>query len=324
MPVDHHLLEKYWAGQCTPDEQQAVEQWLADGIPQESYELRSPDTESAIKDQLWQQIAQANSSETKKHEPAKIAPMLTWSGTLKIAAILFLLIGTGLYLSHHIIIPDQVHAEALTEYQEFVVPNGKRANITLSDGSKVYLNSGSRLRYPSKFSGTERRVILEGEGFFKVAKNPEKPFYVQARQTTTRVLGTHFNLQSRPGQPDRLNVEEGKVRFTAAGCKDTLLVLADMQAVFDGHSLVSTMISSKNTVAWTKGKMIFDGVKLVDVIAELERWYDVKITMSNPELGNHSVKAQFDNPSLTNVLADISFALNIKYKIKDKEVMLSK
>lgn len=320
MLVDHHLLEKYWAGLCTPAERKAVEQWMLEGIPEESYELRSPESEPMMKDQLWQRIALARQEENEIQQPVKIVRRPIWFRGIAIAAILILTIGLGIY-----VLNKQSPDTALIAYQELILPPGKKASITLSDGTKVYLNAGSRLRYPKKFSKTERRIFLDGEAFFEVAKNPEKPFYVQTKQTTTRVLGTRFNIQSWKGYADRLNVEEGRVRFTAAGCTDTLILHANMQGEFDGHSLIRTMVNSANKIAWTKGIMVFNDTKLIEVTAELERWYAVQIHLSDPELANYRLKARFDNnPSLIDVLQGISFALNIKYNIKDKEVTLSR
>ena len=321
MSVDHHLLEKYWAGLCTPAEQKAVEEWKSAGIPEEFYELRSPKTEPMMKDQLWQRITEARQVE-QKQQPTNVIRMSIWFKMATIAAMLALLAGVGVYVSNYML--DQSPDDVLIAYQEVALPLGKKARITLPDGTKVFLNAGSRLRYPEKFSKTERRIFLEGEGFFEVTKNPKKPFYVQTRQTTTGVLGTRFNLQSWKGHSDMLNVEEGRVQFTAAGHTDTLILQANMQGVFDGQSLIQTMVNSGDKVAWTKGVMIFNNTKLSEVTAELERWYDVRIQLSDPELANYRVKAQFDNPSLIDVLQDVSFALNIKYKIKDKEVKLSR
>ncbi|WP_316741091.1 FecR family protein [Pedobacter antarcticus] len=320
MLVDHHLLEKYWAGLCTPEEREAVERWMLDGIPEESYELRPPDVEPVIKNQLWERITEASREEIN---PDKTIRMSMWFKMTAIAAILFLLIGVGIYISPDSIL-DKSRPSALGAYQEVSLPYGKKASVTLPDGTKVFLNAGSKLKYPPKFSKTERRVLLDGEAFFEVTKDPKKPFFIQTRQTTTRVLGTRFNLQSWEGCSDILNVEEGRVQFSAAGSIDTLILHANTQGVFDGHSLTKTIVNSRNRIAWTKGQMIFNDVKLGEVIIELERWYGVEIHLSNPQLANNRVKVQFDNASLAEVLRDISFALNIKYKIKDKEVMLSR
>lgn len=314
MLVDHHLLEKYWAGLCTPVERDAVEQWMSEGIPDESYELRIPQAEPMMKEQLWQRIAEARQEE---NEIPKVLRMPIWPKSIAIVAVLISMVGLYLYISRNPLIDA-----ALIAYQEVVLPYGKKAIITLPDGTQVHLNAGSRLKYPKQFSATERRVFLEGEAFFEVTKNPKKPFYVQTKQTITRVLGTRFNLQSWNGHSDLLNVEEGRVQFTAAGCADTLILLANMQGLFDGHSLNKTIINSDNKVTWTKGILVFNGTKLSEVIAELERWYAVQIHLGDPELANYRVKARFDNSTLMDVLQDISFALNIKYKIKDKEVML--
>lgn len=319
MAVDHHLLEKYWAGLCTPAERQAVEQWMLEGIPEESHKLLSPETAPVMREQLWRRIDKAREEKNGLPEPVKVFRMSMWFKGIAIAAILLVVIGLGLYVSNQPS-PDA----ALVAYQELVLPYGKKASISLPDGTKVFLNAGSRLKYPLKFPETERRIFLEGEGFFEVTKDPGKPFYVQTKKTTTRVLGTRFNLQSWKGDADKLNVEEGKVKFSASGCKDTLILQANMQGTFNGQSLRKTIVDSGNKAAWTKGVMVFNNAQLSEVTAELERWYAVQIQLDDPGLASYRVKARFDNSSLIDVLKSISFALNIKYKIKDKEVMLSR
>lgn len=323
MSVDHHLLEKYWAGLCSPAERKIVEQWMSEGIPEDPYELRSSIAEPVLKDQLWQRVVEARQEGKGLPLSSHIGQRLPWPRLVAIAAMLIIVIGVAVYISGNIF-QVQSPAEASLVYQELVLPNGKKATVILPDGTKVHLNAGSRLRYPDKFKETERRIFLEGEAFFEVTKNPEKPFYVQTHNTATRVLGTRFNLRSWKGQTDILNVEEGRVQFTGLGCRDTLILHADMQGVFDGRSIKGSLIDSQNQVAWTKGIMVFNDLKLSEVAAELERWYAVQIHLGDPGLADYRVKARFDNPSLVDVLRDISFALNIKYNIKDKEVRLSR
>lgn len=318
MKIDHQLLEKYWSGQCTPVERQAVEAWMADGIPEEEFpSKKSDETSEEKKAILWQNIRhQAGISNSFSAEKST---RRLWPQLIAAASILSFLSIAWLYMQSNKMATKTIET---IRFVQIEVPFGKKQKLLLSDGTTIILNSGTKLRYPEKFKADKREVILDGEAFFEVSKDPKRPFIVQTKNTSTRVLGTRFNLLSRTGQSDMLTVEEGRVQFTAANCLDTLILKANMQSTYAAGKMKSSPVNSKLSTAWMEGQLIFDNKTIKQVIPELERWYNVKITCQNTAILNDRVRGKFKQASLASVLHDISFATSIKYTIKDKEVSL--
>jgi len=319
MKVDHKLLEKYWSNQCTPVEKQAVEAWMAAGIPEEEFSLKGSTKATAEKKAvLWNKISQnTNLQESNPQEKSSVG---LWPKLIGIAAVSLCVFFLGRYLLKSE--QQQVSKEVTMSYVQVEVPNGKKQKLTLSDGTIILLNSGTTLRYPKEFETTKREIFLDGEAFFEVSKNPHKPFIVQTKNTQTRVLGTRFNLLSRDGDPDVLSVEEGKVQFTATNSVDTLILTGNMQSTYNAGKMSLQEIDGTAFTAWTAGELLFTNQTVKQIIPILERWYDVQINCTDPSILSNQVRGKFKQASLVAVLHDLSFALAIKYTIKGKEVSL--
>lgn len=323
MEIDHHMLEKYWSGRCTPEERTAVEAWMAGDVPDRAYELHAPEGKDTLKAQLWQHIQYNRSSQPDQSEskPTKTqrGRLRRWLVPVGIAASLFIV------AFFHLVertVNDGSDRLSTAEYREVQVPYGRKMQVILPDSSTVHLNAGTTFKYPTRFNGKQRHVLLEGEGFFEVTQNPNQPFIVETPYTIARVLGTRFNIRSRDTDHSSLTVAEGKVQFTAPGCADTLILTPNRQGIFNGKAMNQSEVNSRNYTAWTSGEIIFNGILLAEALPELERWYDVRITLENPELADYRVKASFVQASLSSVLHDLGFSMNINYRIKDKEVVL--
>lgn len=323
MEIDHHVLEKYWSGRCTPEERAAVEAWMAGDIPERDYRLHVPLTEDTLKTQLWERIRDNRDDiphGLDVHPAANTARRTRrWPIPVSIAASLLIIVSLALSLW---LTDTDGHQSSAAEYLEVQVPHGRTMQMKLPDRTTVYLNAGSTLKYPARFSGSRRHVLLEGEGFFEVSKNPERPFIVETPYAKAHVLGTRFNIRSRDRMQSSVTVEEGKVQFSASGATDTLILTANQRGVYNGRAMEQLPVNSRNYTAWKAGDIIFNGVSLAEAVTELERWYDVRIILQDPQLANHRVKASFTSASLSSVLHDLAFSMNINYTIKNKEVIL--
>lgn len=217
--------------------------------------------------------------------------------------------------------------ELIAFQQELVVPAGQRAKLTLPDGTKVWLNAGSRLLYPSFFA-KERKVYLSGEGFFDVAKNEKVPFIVSTRTIDVRALGTQFNVFSYP-ESDYTSVylQEGRVKAYFPSSETEGVVLSpDQYLVQKGKQLkLSTM--DPDELLWREGIYTFKRQKLGSIIEKLELYYDVKIIVKDPEILNYEYVGKFrQRDGVMEILHLIQRIHKFKIKKNDElnQIVLSK
>jgi ferric-dicitrate binding protein FerR (iron transport regulator) len=176
--------------------------------------------------------------------------------------------------------------------QELYVPAGQRARITLSDGSTVWLNAGSTLRYPSVFSG-ERRVDLTGEAFFDVAHDPGKPFVVSTASLEITALGTQFNVYSYPdAEYASASLIDGSVKVRMQGKRnDTVLKLNQELICANGQLRLKEV--DNDLLLWKEGIYTFKGQNLEKIIGKLELYYDVDIVVTNPQILRYRYTGKF-------------------------------
>ena len=158
------------------------------------------------------------------------------------------------------------------------IPRGGIYKTVLSDGTKVWLNSASTLKFPVAFAGRERRVVLTGEAYFEVAKNKAMPFKVIANGVDVKVLGTHFNVTSYPeDKVVKTTLLEGSVMLYAA--KDQAILVPGQQGVLDIHkpNFIVDEVNTADVVAWKDGFFVFDNVSITTIMQNISRWYNVDV-----------------------------------------------
>ena len=237
---------------------------------------------------------------------------------MRVAAILFiplLLASTWLFYKQF----DQ-QSPVKFAMQEITSPPGIRSQVVLPDGSKVWLNAESTIKFNVPFSKESRDVDLLGEAFFDVTKNPDQPFVVQSGNIKVKVLGTRFNCKAfAEDQQIEVILEEGRIVLnsqTTSGSKEEILNPGD-RAVIERES-GSTTISNENInkyIAWHTGKLVFDNTPMNEVAQLLERWYGVEVTVQDQEIMNYRFTTTFENESLFQVieLLGLSSPIRIKY-----------
>lgn len=157
-------------------------------------------------------------------------------------------------------------------------PRGGQYQVTLPDGTKVWLNSLSDLEYPARFTDSTREVVLNGEAFFEVARDEKHPFIVKTKEMDVQVLGTSFNIMSYDDEPFiTTTVATGIVRVTRSG--NTLLIPANKQAVINKQkdSFEMADASVEQAIAWKNGYFQFDGADIYAIMRQLSRWYDIEV-----------------------------------------------
>lgn len=177
--------------------------------------------------------------------------------------------------------------------QELYVPAGQRAQLTLPDGSKVWLNADSKISYPSVF-GKERKVTLSGEAFFEVAKNEKAPFIVSTNSIDVKALGTKFNVYSYAnGEYQRVYLKEGSVKVYFQGFENKGIVLKPEQCLNEKDGQLVLINAESDDLLWRDGIYAFKKQRLADIVKKLELYYDVHIVIENPEIRNYLYSGKF-------------------------------
>ena len=182
----------------------------------------------------------------------------------------------------------------IAEQQEFFVPAGQRARLKLPDGTFVWLNAGSTLTYPSVF-GKERKVYLQGEGFFDVAKNQDSPFIVSAGSLNIRALGTQFNVFCYPNvEMISTSLIEGAVKVYRPEDEVNGIVLEpNQQLIYNQKSFQMFRMQNKDDLLWKEGIYNFKSERLEEILKKLELYYDVKIIVKSPEILSYRYTGKF-------------------------------
>lgn len=213
-----------------------------------------------------------------------------------------------------------------TEYHTIYVPRAGEYSLILADGTKVYLNSDSKLKYPISFDGDTRTVELEGEGYFAVKHNEKQPFIVKCKDSEVKVLGTRFNINSY-AQKITTTLVEGKVQFST-GSKQVILKPNQQTIKLDGSDNIEIKeIDASIYTSWIAGIFEFNNTELNEVKAQLERWYNIKINFeetNNLDLGKLKITGvvKKDKP-ISFVLDLVAKLIDIEYKIKGNEITIS-
>lgn len=206
-------------------------------------------------------------------------------------------------------------------------PRGSRViNVRLSDGTKVWLNVASSIRYPVVFTGKERRVEIAGEAYFEVAHNASQPFVVQKGTTEVKVLGTHFNVEAYDDEADMaVTLLEGSVSVASAARRTHPTVItpgSQAQVAPDGSIATTASVDLNRVMAWTGDMFSFKGADIGTIMRQVSRWYDVEVIYKEP------VKEKFfaEVPKNTNVsmLLDLLEATRaVKFEMVGKTIVVT-
>ncbi|TDQ80126.1 FecR family protein [Sphingobacterium yanglingense] len=201
-------------------------------------------------------------------------------------------------------------------------PRGGTYRVTLSDGTKVWLNAASKLQYPQVF-GQERSVILSGEAYFEVAHQDNKPFKVVADKQTIEVLGTKFNVRSYPREVDRTTLLEGKVKVRAEEFHVSKVLKPGQQMVWSKDGVHVVEVNAQDVTAWKEDILVFQQDDLRDILNDISRWYDVDVVVDR-DLG-HLPKLTGEIPrniSLNEFLKALKLHYNITFQLEGRRVTI--
>ena len=335
------LLYKYINNECTPEELDAVLKW---------FEKESDKIESrALLKQLWYDFGKNKSllKETapvdyerildKVHHNLNISLMSKQDIPTRMrekhrkrilqfmtraAAVLFI----PVFLFALFLYQEGYHGSGLNGdkpvYSEVFSPKGSITVMDLPDGTKVWLNHGSHLGFPQRFTGKVRKVELRGEGYFQVAHNPKKPFIVQTEKLQVMALGTEFNVSAYPEDKAITTVLlKGKVQLRHVNAEGKIHPLLEMKpdqlSIFykKQKKLICRTENTDKYISWKDGRLVFCNDPLNQIAKRLSRWYNVDIILKDPQLSQYTYTATFVDETLPQVLALMKLATPINYRI---------
>ena len=201
-------------------------------------------------------------------------------------------------------------------------PTGGQYNIVLADGTKVYLNAVSSIKYPTQFNGDQRIVELDGEAYFEVAKNKNKPFIVKSGDQDIEVLGTHFNVHAYDNESVvKTTLLEGSVAVNYKNQKAILKPGQQSNVSEKFNKITIKQVDTEAAIAWKNGRFKFDNADLKTVMRQLERWYGIKVEYRGDVSDVRFNGGTFMNKNLSEVLKVLELS-NIKFKVEGKTIIV--
>ena len=225
-----------------------------------------------------------------------------------------------------------INSKLITEkdqafYNTITTPRGGQYQVTLSDGTKVWLNAASSIHFPVIFAGTERKVEITGEAYFEVAKNASMPFKVIAGSSEVEVLGTHFNINSYMDESSvKTTLLEGLVKVSVTGNNQSPKFLkAGQQTAInkDGKISVSNNADLDEAVAWKNGRFQFNSADLKSILRQISRWYDVDVEYRG-NVDIHFTGQLPRNDNVTKVFEKLALTGEVRFKTEGKKIIVSR
>lgn len=201
------------------------------------------------------------------------------------------------------------------------VPAGKDYKVTLSDGTEIFMNSATSLRFPISFNNAPtREVSITGEAYLKVTKDPSRPFIVKMQKGSVQVLGTEFNVNSYEKESLQVALVEGKVQFKAGN--DSAILKPGIAATFTSQQIQTERFDADDVLSWRKGIFLFNDKALEDVFKVIPRWFGQEVVIDNPKIGKEHFTGVFDRNKTIQKNLDVLKAYNgIDYSVDENNVI---
>jgi ferric-dicitrate binding protein FerR (iron transport regulator) len=319
------IFERYINRLATADEIKRLSNWIRNNqeISQwlEQQILASPSTiDSEVQMRMLKNIDAGISSETKEITINKGSDFwFQLNKWMRVAALFLLpvLTAAGTYL---FMTKDVTSSAPLI----IAVERGQKANVTLPDGSKAWLNSQSKLTYSADFNVKKRELQLEGEAYFEVAHNPQKPFIVRSKDMAVEALGTAFSVKAYAEDSLISSIlMRGKVRITTPSGELTLLPNEKVMYDKTSHTMKQSKVTNAvNFTGWIHNELRFENESLADIAKSIQRMYNVDVTFASENIKNQRYTGTVNNKSMESVLNFIKLTSPVSFKIDNQQVTL--
>ncbi|MEQ9216557.1 MAG: FecR domain-containing protein [Cyclobacteriaceae bacterium] len=315
------LILKYLQGNITLEEQYQLTQWMELDKDNEKtfkrvqaywkdYSLDYSSVKSEIEEKIFGQI--------KKNQPIESPAIISGKLLLKIAAMVAILLTSSFLVYHFTNAESEQVAVKPIAYIEKSSLAGQKITTVLSDGTKVHLNSNSKLIVPERFEEDKRRVQLIGEAFFDVARDESKPFQITTEDFVINVLGTSFNVSAYQEGSNHVAVKEGIVSVKTDPFRSVELNANQMIKIYeDGNISELSKVNEVLIFGWIDQVLAFQDLPIQQVFDKVSQWYGVEITLEKKGLPKKLFTASFKNPTLNELLLNVSRVYGFNYEIKD-------
>ncbi|WP_207433904.1 FecR family protein [Sabulibacter ruber] len=342
--MNQDLINRFYKGECTPEEVKAVLEWFKNQEPtpaqerqlqelwHQAGEQKTDSTFSHDSDKIWRNIeASIKQSSLSTEQEAVVVPMrgeARWGKWARVAAAILLPLGLVWFVASQYLQNKSVGGPLVAVQ----AAPGNQKTIQLEDGSSIVLRPGSKVSYPVPFSGDRRDITLEGEAFFQVAKDKARPFVVKSGAIYTQALGTSFNIRYLPNDTAvSVALATGIVKISKAqqeGEETLAELVPGQQLVFNRKNQQHAVGSFENreVLGWKDGVLFFKKASLEEVVTGLENWYGVEIEVKgadSKDLGDWSYTGEYVRQPLSQVLEGIGFVKDFSYTLDDKQVQIT-
>jgi ferric-dicitrate binding protein FerR (iron transport regulator) len=326
------LMCRSLSGEATPEELKVLETALARDshlqarykVMQQFWNEHETASPAAVEEALQKVLGRLQLTQPVPAKNGMVTRL--WKRTLAAAVVIMIMGGIGYWY-----VTKQNATIAQASLLEKHNARGTKSTIVLPDGSKIWLNADSRIKYPAAFAGQLREVHLSGEAFFDVAKDARKPFIIHLSKGTVKVLGTSFNIRAYENEElIETSVATGRVAFiptrsAAAQQADTIYITPNNKV---RYSLNNDQVKVEPTAAaedkaWTEGKLIFRALTLEEIAIELERTFGKKVVFVDEEPKQYRLTGTFENNSLEDILFYLSKTKNFNYTITSSELLIA-
>ncbi len=341
MDMNEDIFIKYFEGNCTPQEEQQLIDWASESNEnmQELQRFKNiyvrstmPSTEAtdAQYGKFKQALKDKEQASIRKHN--RIAHIFGYG----IASMVAILLGLNLIFNWWYVEPQEptvrLYQLADSQINTLYTEKAVKAQVTLPDGSKVWLNSDSRISYPTTFTGASREVEFSGEGYFEVTKDSLCPMIIRCNKDfRVEVYGTTFNIKSYDNDKyAQTTLYSGSITLVneSTGIEQSIVVEPNKSYTIEPHKNINeATISNTNNIkdisAWKEGKIIFKSTPMPEVIKILERWHGTKFHLESEYARNLTITAVLEQESVVQIMELISFSTDLSYTInKDKSITL--
>ena len=334
--IDWDLILRYLTRTANQADRELLNQWLNASVENENtfnkikqvWNIPDASLPSPNLNNAWMKIKQrANIQEPDldehhsvqlENKKSTLIKYVFGSRLLRVAAVLILFIITTYLLFK---IPTK------SEMNNVYVSSGSIQTVNLMDGSKITLDAGSTLRFPKKFTGSRREVYLNGEGFFEIFHNSDKPFTIHTNNAVITVLGTAFNIRAWQQYNETIvAVAEGKVSLRQDNKSkniEEITITKNQSSIVkaDENPTPPQNININNFTSWQQRQMYFKSVPLQEVLDQLERWYGLEFQLPEESAGSNRVTIYIENKSIPEILDVIALMNNYKYIRDGKKVI---